>query len=100
MALRVRRDLLRAGQCETDFWPIIQFLRIAAWAHDGAIARATAEACRHRRHPRGFDVPGFVYTAIGLGELCQRHLERHCARMAPCSWLLKKDGTIEPIIGG
>ena len=83
----------------SDFWLILQFLRIAAWAHDGALARATAEACRHRRWPSGFDVPDFVYTAIGLGELCGRHLERACMRMLPPAFLIKDDGTFEAIIG-
>ncbi len=51
-----------------ELYRILRFLRIAAWAHYGALARATVHAAEHRRYPRALDVPYDVREAIALGD--------------------------------
>ncbi len=78
-----------------DFFGVLKFLRIAAWAYDGALAKATVRAAEHRRYPRGFDAPDDVRGAIGLGEVCQRHLELSARLVTWCRWVVKPDGTVD-----
>ena len=81
-----------------DFFSALQFLRVAALAHDGALAKATVQIAEHRRWPRGYDAPDYVRSVIGIGEACQRYLCRAAALLTTPSFLVAADGTIQPLL--